>query len=81
MSEQVKPTVGRIVNYYPSKNDPNHNSAEVLPAIIVRVWSNEVVNLKVINDGEVDFWKTSVALLPEDTFNPNGSMWSWPVRN
>lgn len=78
MSEKRNATVGRIVNYHVSENDSpelknNFVVGEVLPAIIVRVWTGETVNLKVFTDGPVDVWKTSVV---------NGEAegnWSWPV--
>ena len=78
----MKPTVGEIVNYFPgdTPNMPVHNGAEMLPAVIVRVWSDTCVNLKVFNDGDLDFWKTSV-LLDEDIDKPTQSnTWRWPVR-
>lgn len=78
MSEKKKLTVGRIVNYHVSDNDSqelknNFVAGEVLPAIIVRVWSEETVNLKIFTDGPVDVWKTSV-LQGDGQGN-----WSWPI--
>lgn len=51
--------VGTMVMYRPTADDPSHNGAEVLPAVIVRSWEPEKANLKVLNDGTEDFWKTS----------------------
>lgn len=63
-SQRLYPYVGQIVLY---KVDPEfdppellHNQVEVLPAIVVRPWSGDCVNLKIFTDGEVDVWKTSV---------------------
>lgn len=55
----IEPTVGRMVYFYPDGGFPS-NGSTVLPAVIVRVWSPDCVNLKVLNDGEKDFWVTSV---------------------
>jgi hypothetical protein len=99
-TQQQKPTVGRIVHYYPSKRDEgtilNNISMEgvagpiikdgtVLPAIIVQVWSDTCVNLRVICDGPKDAWKTSVTLFGSagvavDEYEKAGS-WEWPPRS
>jgi hypothetical protein len=84
-----KPTVGRIVNYFVSENDTDaikynfsaqdiQEGKAVLPAIIVRVWSDTCVNLKVLTDGPVDAWKTSVS--KNEKVNYAGS-WNWPARS
>lgn len=67
------PTIGRIVIYKPAISEkPQSNMAEELPAVIVRVWSEDCVNLKIINDGENDIWKTSV-------IKGDGEyQWHWP---
>ena len=75
----MKPTLGRIVIYHTTKQDreemrlhPECNIQEHLPAIIVAVWSDTCVNLKVIYDGNINVWKTSVTL-GDGEYN-----WSWP---
>ena len=65
MGEQ-EPAVGRIVHYRVPNWDSEgrHNGLEegdVLPAMIVRVWSGNCVNLKVFLDGEGSVWRTSVS--------------------
>jgi hypothetical protein len=73
----VKPTIGRIVVYVVPKLDypnTNTNNATELPAVIVRVWSDTCVNLKVLNDGEVDIWRTS------STWGDQPGQWRWPER-
>lgn len=77
-----KPSIGRIVHYKPTEaqikemNDhPNCNTAKVLPAIIVAVWDEQCVNLKVICDGEINLWVTS-------SKQGDGEYeWNWPQRN
>ena len=72
----MKPTIGRIVIYHVpvSEITSEINFAKDLPAVIVRVWSDELVNLKVITDGPEDLWKTSVPI------GEKGGSWSWPVK-
>lgn len=73
VSEQ-KPSIGRVVHYKPLDSDPPRNNAEVLPAVIVRVWSDTCVNLRVLNDQVYDFWKTSSKL------GDGAGEWNWPPR-
>jgi hypothetical protein len=62
-----KPKIGQIVNYqvrddqkeWMQKNQSTQNVQSNLPAIIVAVWSETCVNLKVITDGKEDLWVTS----------------------
>lgn len=77
----MTPTIGRIVIYTLSEHDKNSingNTTDKLPAIIVNVWSDTCVNLKVITDGINDLWKTSVALANEGRSVPN--TWVWPEQ-
>jgi len=70
----MKPTIGRIVIFnVPEGLKSKVNFADQLPAIIVRVWSANVVNLKVITDGPEDLWITSVIE------GSNENNWGWPV--
>lgn len=64
--------VGDIVNYV--LDDQANQPGEIRPAIVVRVWDEELVNLQVFIDGENDYpayfhsggqqlnahWKTSI---------------------
>lgn len=73
VSEQ-KPSLGRIVLYRVQSNDPPHNGSEFLPAVVVRVWSDDMLNLKVLNDGNEDFWRTS------SHRGDDAGQWNWPPR-
>lgn len=72
-----KPSVGRIVHYYPSENEP-HLFAEVgepVAAIITRVWTDECVNLQLF---------TNSGRTPHLTSRCRGEgdgEWRWPPRN
>lgn len=73
----MKPTIGRIVMYNMTQDDKNKingNKMDVLPAVIVAVWGNSCVNLKVISDGINDLWLTS-----KQEGNAPGC-WNWPVK-
>lgn len=77
--EDRKPTVGRIVLFDPSPDDREARAngigdGEKLPAVIVRVWSETCVNLRVLNDGESVLHRTSV------TFGSGAYTWNWPER-
>lgn len=71
------PTIGRIVIYKVHPNEDAHwltNGATELPAVIVSVLSDVGVNLKVLNDGVQDYWKTFVLL------GDMPGQWQWPSR-
>lgn len=74
------PTEGRIVRfthdeYTAARAGGNVHAGTTCPAIIVKVWdaTGGYVNLKVINDSEVDTWETSVF------YGLGGRQWYWPA--
>jgi hypothetical protein len=75
----MKPSIGRIVIYNTTEDDRTKmkeagcNKQEKLPAIIVSVWSESCVNLRVLCDGNMDLWKTS------SSQGDIPSNWNWPV--
>ena len=71
----MEPTIGRIVIFnVPEDMKPKVNFAEKLPAIVVRVWSNGILNLKVFGDSPDVIWVTSVS----QGDGPN--QWNWPEK-
>ena len=74
----MKPTIGRIV-HYTFLNDmalPEEGQSRTVPAIIVAVWSDDCVNLRVFQDGPgVPLWKTSIV---EKSASHGGDYWEWP---
>jgi len=73
----MKPTIGRIVIFNMPDyliNSVNGNKQTKLPAVVVAVWSETTVNLKVITDGQNDLWVTSAS----QGDSPN--QWNWPVK-
>lgn len=73
---QKKLKVGDIVLFKVSPNDLecSNNHATELPAIVVRVFSNDCANLRVLTDGNAMPWKTSVTY----SENPDHThTWHW----
>lgn len=79
----MNPTIGRVVIYNTTDTDKAKmkaastinggcNVQDKLPAIIVAVWSEECVNLKVITDGNLELWVTS-SMKGSAPMN-----WEWP---
>lgn len=61
----MKPSLGRIVF---TRVDPlMNNGADIAPAVITRVWSDTLVNIRVMLDSEnPPLWKTSVLLFDSE---------------
>lgn len=89
-----KPKVGDIVNYIPSLKQEydqyaRNNGAEVIPAIVTVVWSEELINITAFPDapygepgGDKSYCPfaislTSVSKLPEGTHNDQTGMWTF----
>lgn len=74
----IKPTVGRVVLYTPSKGSTDaviaHGSGK-LAAIVTNVWSDTCVNLVVFDGNGVPHSRTSVLLLQDDNPVPEGGFY------
>lgn len=74
----MKTSIGRIVNYV--LPDTHQRAGEVVPALIVRVWNSECVQLKLfldeVNDPEQEptFASSAVYGSPDEK-----GAWHWPV--
>jgi hypothetical protein len=75
----IKPTVGRVVWFYPHAGDSTLCQApgEPLAAIIARVWSDRVVNLSVIDANGKQEPRTSVTLVQDGDEKPQGYYCEW----
>ena len=75
----MKPSLARFVL---APVDPAvNNGADVAPAVITRVWSDELVNVRVLLDSDEVLWKTSVTVCAdEDTARAKGHAVYWPPR-
>lgn len=78
MSNQIEPSVGRIVMFH---SDAKQNGSNVHPAIITRVWTRDCVNLTIFPDAGLPYSVTSVS------YGENGDgpcvfsqRWFWPER-
>jgi hypothetical protein len=74
------PFIGETVIYKPTSTDAIHfrnwkDSEGGLPAVVVKVHNATCVNLKVIDDGPGDGWKTSVVQGDEP------GKWNWLKKN
>jgi hypothetical protein len=76
-----KPSIGRIVHYIPADEEKRaNNGTSPIAAVIVAVWSDTCVNLKLLTDGTADIWKTSVLLLEGPDDETAVYRWKWPER-
>lgn len=75
----IKPTVGRVVHYIPSIDDPIAKQFDQpLAAIIATVWDDRLVNLTVFDANGVSQGKQAVTLLQDDDPAPkSGSYAIW----
>lgn len=73
-----KPSLGRIVL---APVDPAiNNGSDVAPALITRVWSGELVNVRVLLDSDAVLWKTSVSLCADEDAARGMHAVYWPPR-
>lgn len=76
----MKPSVGRIVHFV----NKFGNERNCVAALVVCVWSNTCVNLRVFYDGTNDVpegtneWETSVSF--DDKEVPDPRTWHWPPK-
>jgi hypothetical protein len=72
----MKPSIGRIVLF----RQLSSNGTVEHPAIINRVWSDDMVNLMVFPDCGEPICKTSVHLDEDTDLSKNTNAWRWPPR-
>ena len=87
MSEVQSPTCGRIVHFYPHKENDKlaaWNNVEMVPAIVVQPWGNLTVNLSVfpMNPDATNVLRYSVChkseVMKDKEGNIQQSYWDWP---
>lgn len=72
----IKPTIGRIVWYYPSATDLGAmqcNSGKEMPGVVCHVWSPNCVNLMVVDQSGKSHARTSVFLVQEGEAVPEAA--------
>lgn len=78
----ITPTPGRVVWYYPSKDDALQSFSSVaagkpLAAIVAHVWSDTCINLMVIDPNGNPAPRASVLLLQGDGDRPDHNFAEW----
>lgn len=58
----IKPTVGRVVLYWPTVNERAFHHVQPFAAQIAHVWGDDVVNLSIIDECGKQFSRDSVRL-------------------
>jgi hypothetical protein len=71
---QQKPTVGRIVHYR------LRSTGEIRPGLIVRVWNDDCVQLKVFLD-EANDTNGEETFASSCMFGTLYGQWQWPTRS
>lgn len=74
-----KPSIGRIVHVIADR--AKNNGSDVAAAVITRVWNDTMINVKVLTDGDKDYWQTSINLYDERPQDDSivRAAW-WPPR-
>lgn len=80
-----KPTIGRVLHFFPGREDALHRLGRLpLAAIVVAVWSDSCVNLVVFDGNGTSHGRTSVQLVHEEGYEPAGGHAAgyahWPAR-
>ena len=73
----IKPTVGRVVWFYPQKGNGPDPQGQPLAAVIAHVWGDEMVNLMVIDANGVPSSETSVSLFQGEGPRPEARFCEW----
>jgi hypothetical protein len=68
----IKPTVGRVVLYWPSAVQAGTDTLQPFAATVAYVWNDRMVNLSVTDHNGKQFGVTSVRLLQDGDERPNG---------
>lgn len=78
----IKPTVGRVVEFFPGNWDttlPRNDAISPLAAIVAYVWHDRMVNLAVFDANGHSWSRTSVQLLQDGDAKPAGNYAQWMV--
>lgn len=76
----MTPSIGRIVLFKSRDQSDLGSTADEVPAIITRVWSNTCVNLQVFRDADTPLAQTSVTLAEDFEASGQSCAWRWPPR-
>lgn len=75
----IKPTVGRVVWYWPAPSDSivGNDGSQPLAALVAHVWSDTCVNLAVFDANGSPTNRTSVLLVQEGNPRPDSGFCEW----
>ncbi len=76
----IKPTVGRVVWYYPGKDDAGfarNGNNDPYAAVVARVWSDTCVNLAVFDAEGKHHGRGLVPLVQPEAEAPEGAFCTW----
>lgn len=92
----MTPTIGRIVHYALTKRDleeidqrlstnlecQTYREGDIAPMVITMVHCDDLVNGKVLLDGNFDLWRPAVIQDrdPAEHDGPHPGYWAWPPR-
>ncbi|MEU9349044.1 hypothetical protein AB0D74_48390 [Streptomyces sp. NPDC048278] len=72
------PSLGRVV-LVPADPAVN-NGSNIAPAVITRVWNDDVINVRVLLDSDAVQWRTSVKYADSLDDIQHTHAWTWPPR-
>lgn len=73
----IKPTVGRVVLYWPSTVQEGSDTSQPFAATVAYVWNDRMVNLSVTDHNGRQFGVTSVPLLQDGDVRTGGMCCEW----
>lgn len=74
----IKPTIGRVVLYWPPIPEGGTQRDQPLPALVSYVWSDTCINIGGFDGNGIPFHATSVYLLPSDSeLRPSSQFAEW----
>lgn len=73
----IKPTVGRVVWFWPSTANEGADTKQPFAAMVAYVHSDSMVNLTVVNHNGAQFAVTSVPLRQPEDERPSGMYCEW----
>lgn len=73
----IKPTIGRVVLFFPCAPWPANDGKNPIPAVIAKVWSDRLINIGGFDQNGAPFNATSVILHQEGDPKPPGVHAEW----
>lgn len=71
----IKPTIGRVVHYWPMNHERAHGHSQPFVAFITHVWGDHTINVAGFNDKGEHFSRNSVTLAQNRDANDGECGW------